>query len=568
MAPKTFLDWPVIRQLGSGDFLGRGPRSPRSGPARSRRAPSRRTESSRASVPTAPSAAASGSSSRTSGRSHRGRPRLARLARTAVPQGIGQRAARQQPRPPAQGALPPAGRHAVGEPRPRDGDADDHRPLRREPHAPAGRTGRARPATPRAPWASLRWGARRWTTRRTTSSRSCSQPPAPSRSRTRPVFDTPPRSPVWGPRSDAAAPPSTCRTCPNSDCIVIQGSNMAECHPVAYQWVTEAELKGAKVIHIDPRFTRTSATADRHVPIRAGSDVVFLGALINHVLSNDLFFKEYVVSYTNAATLISEEFRDTEELDGLFSGYDDERGSVRLRELGLRLERGRGGGATDDRAGGEIGDPGSGHVHGEQRSEHAAGDQHGSGGPPLEHARVLRDDTLQDPRTVFQILKRHYSRYTPQMVADTCGISVDDFAYVARAVTENSGRERTTAWVYAVGWTQHTLGAQFIRTSGDPPALAGQHGPPRWRRHGSARPRQHPGLDRHPDAVQPAAGLPRDAGGRSARHLAGLHRGDRRQGAEGLLDPRRRLRRRACSRRGGARRPPPPTTGRSTTCPG
>ena len=96
----------------------------------------------------------------------------------------------------------------------------------------------------------------------------------------------------------------------NSDCIVIQGSNMAECHPVAYQWVTEAKLRGATVIHVDPRFTRTSATADLHVPIRVGSDIVFLGALIRHVLENELYFREYVVAYTNAATLIGEDFRD------------------------------------------------------------------------------------------------------------------------------------------------------------------------------------------------------------------------------------------------------------------
>ena len=113
----------------------------------------------------------------------------------------------------------------------------------------------------------------------------------------------------------------------NSDCIVIQGSNMAECHPVAYQWVTEARLKGAKVIHVDPRFTRTSATSDKHIPIRAGSDVVLLGALINHILTNELYFKEYVTAYTNAATLVHEDFRDTEDLDGLFSGYDEAKGS-------------------------------------------------------------------------------------------------------------------------------------------------------------------------------------------------------------------------------------------------
>ena len=113
----------------------------------------------------------------------------------------------------------------------------------------------------------------------------------------------------------------------NADCIVIQGSNMAECHPVGFQWVSEAKARGAKIIHIDPRFTRTSAIADTHVPIRAGTDVVLLGALINHVLSNDLYFHDYVVAYTNAATLVSEDFVDTEDLDGVFSGYDEQSGT-------------------------------------------------------------------------------------------------------------------------------------------------------------------------------------------------------------------------------------------------
>lgn len=246
---------------------------------------------------------------------------------------------------------------------------------------------------------------------------------------------------------------------------------MAECHPVAYQWVTEAKLKGAKVIHIDPRFTRTSATSDKHIPIRAGSDVVFLGALINHILSNELYFKDYVVHYTNAATLVSEEFRDTEELDGLFSGYDEELGSYNPKSWAYATEDG---GASP----GTIGGPAATHEHGDSKAERAAGDEHGSGGPALEHARVIRDETLQDPRTVFQILKRHYARYTPEMVADACGISVDDFAYVAKAVTENSGRERTTAFVYAVGWTQHTLGAQFIRTAAIVQLLLGNMGRP------------------------------------------------------------------------------------------
>ena len=101
------------------------------------------------------------------------------------------------------------------------------------------------------------------------------------------------------------------------------GSNMAEAHPVGFQWVMEAKSRGAEVVHIDPRFTRTSALADRHVPLRAGSDIAFLGGVINYILANDLDFREYVTAYTNASFLVSEEFVDTEDLDGLFSGYDN-----------------------------------------------------------------------------------------------------------------------------------------------------------------------------------------------------------------------------------------------------
>src|SRR5690242_15206727 len=100
---------------------------------------------------------------------------------------------------------------------------------------------------------------------------------------------------------------------------------MAECHPVGFQWVMEAKRKGATIIHVDPRFTRTSAVADIHVPIRAGSDIAFLGALVNYVLSNELDFREYVVNYTNAAAIVSEDFEDTEDLDGLFSGFDPDK---------------------------------------------------------------------------------------------------------------------------------------------------------------------------------------------------------------------------------------------------
>src|SRR6059036_1770154 len=99
------------------------------------------------------------------------------------------------------------------------------------------------------------------------------------------------------------------------------GSNMAECHPVGFQWVVEAKERGATVIHVDPRFTRTSALADIHVPIRAGSDIAFLGGIVNYILSHGREFREYVVRYTNAATIVDERFRDTEDLDGFFSGW-------------------------------------------------------------------------------------------------------------------------------------------------------------------------------------------------------------------------------------------------------
>lgn len=247
----------------------------------------------------------------------------------------------------------------------------------------------------------------------------------------------------------------------NADCIVIQGSNMAECHPVGFQWVEEAKARGAKLIHVDPRFTRTSAVSNKHIPIRAGSDVVLLGALINYVIARDLWFKEYVLAYTNAATLINENYRDSEDLGGLFSGFDPETGQYDVTTWAYA--------GQEDAPYPE---------HGASASARAAGDVHGSGGPPLPHARVQRDETLQHPRSVFQIVKRHYARYTPEMVRDVCGISIEDFDYLARAVTENSGRERTTCFAYAVGWTQHSLGAQFIRTATILQLLLGNVGRP------------------------------------------------------------------------------------------
>src|SRR3989475_7472254 len=109
----------------------------------------------------------------------------------------------------------------------------------------------------------------------------------------------------------------------HADAVMIMGSNMAECHPIAFRWVMQAKLNGAKLIHVDPRFTRTSALADIHAPIRSGTDIAFLGGLINYVIQNEKYFKEYVVNYTNAPIIVSDDFKDTEDLEGVFSGLMD-----------------------------------------------------------------------------------------------------------------------------------------------------------------------------------------------------------------------------------------------------
>jgi formate dehydrogenase major subunit len=255
----------------------------------------------------------------------------------------------------------------------------------------------------------------------------------------------------------------------NSDCIVIEGSNMAECHPVGFQWVMEAKARGATVIHIDPRYTRTSAVADLHMPLRAGSDIAFLGGLINYVLSNEKFFREYVLHYTNAATIIGEDFADTEDLNGLFSGFDAEHHTYDT--LTWEYE-----GAEVQAASGER------DTQYEDRSAAAAvsqagrGEAHGSGGAHV--GRPQTDPTLRHPRCVFQILKRHYARYTPEMVEQVCGVPTDKFRRVCELITENSGRDRTTAWVYSVGWTQHTVGVQYIRGASILQALLGNIGRP------------------------------------------------------------------------------------------
>jgi formate dehydrogenase major subunit len=259
----------------------------------------------------------------------------------------------------------------------------------------------------------------------------------------------------------------------NSDCILIMGSNMAEAHPVGFRWPMKAKEKGATLIHVDPRFTRTSALCDHYVCIRAGSDVAFLGGLVNYVIGHDRWFKEYVLDYTNAATIIQEGFRDTEDLAGLFSGYqgDGQTGQYDAGAGGWGYEGAPTGAAAASKH--EPGVPGQGLQGGATSHATPRGDITAApaGQPP-------RDPTLQHPRCVLQILKRHFSRYSPEAVAQVCGCRPEEVIRVAELLCANSGRERTSAIVYALGWTQHTTGVQMIRTAGILQLLLGNMGRP------------------------------------------------------------------------------------------
>jgi formate dehydrogenase major subunit len=268
----------------------------------------------------------------------------------------------------------------------------------------------------------------------------------------------------------------------NSDCVLFMGSNMAEAHPVAFRWPLRAKERGATLIHVDPRYTRTSALCDLHVQIRAGSDIAFLGGLVNYVLSHDRWFKEYVLHYTNAATIIQEQYQDSEDLGGLFSGYHGNRRTGYYDAL----EGHWGYAGVAEREEEWVGAPPMYRMHKQELGLHG----HALDSGPAAHAGTRRDattcadneghtdPTLQDPRCVFQILKRHFARYTPEVVSETCGCAPEEFVRVAELLCTNSGRDRTTAVVYALGWTQHTTGVQMIRTAAILQLLLGNMGRP------------------------------------------------------------------------------------------
>jgi formate dehydrogenase major subunit len=247
----------------------------------------------------------------------------------------------------------------------------------------------------------------------------------------------------------------------NADAILIMGSSMAENHPVGFQWVVEAREKGAKIIHVDPRFTRTSAMADIWVPLRAGSDIAFLGGIIHYALENDKVFREYVIHYTNASTILREDFRDTEDLDGFFSGWDPEKKQYNPESW---LYQGSPAKVVKSQ---QPGHAPTGGGHGKDR-----------GGEAQDAGKYEADITLQHPRCVYQVLKRHFSRYTPDMVERCCGVPQDVFFKVAETFTSASGPEKTAAICYALGWTQHSKGVQIIRSAAILQLLLGNIGRP------------------------------------------------------------------------------------------
>lgn len=215
----------------------------------------------------------------------------------------------------------------------------------------------------------------------------------------------------------------------NADVVVVMGGNAAEAHPCGFKWVTEAKAHNkARLIVVDPRFTRSAAVADYYAPIRSGSDIAFLGGLINYLLTHDKIQREYVMKYSDATFLVSDDYRFE---DGLFSGYDKDK--RKYEKASWAYQKGKDG-------------------------------------------YVLVDETLQNPRCVFNLMKQHYSRYTPEMVTRITGTPKEQFLKVCEMIAETSAPNKTTTFLYALGWTQHSVGSQMIRTMAMVQTLLGNMG--------------------------------------------------------------------------------------------
>jgi len=217
----------------------------------------------------------------------------------------------------------------------------------------------------------------------------------------------------------------------NANVIIVMGGNAAEAHPCGFKWVTEAKAHNhAKLIVVDPRFTRSAAMADLYAPIRTGTDIAFLGGVINYLLSHDKIQHEYVKAYTNAALIVNKDYKFE---DGLFSGYD---------EAGRKYDRSSWAYETG----------------------------------PDGYARI--DPTLAHPRCVFNLMKQHYSRYTPAVVSNITGTPQDLFLQICETIASTSVPDKTMTMMYALGWTQHSVGSQMIRTAAVVQLLLGNVGMP------------------------------------------------------------------------------------------
>ncbi|TDN47896.1 formate dehydrogenase (quinone-dependent) catalytic subunit [Azoarcus indigens] len=215
----------------------------------------------------------------------------------------------------------------------------------------------------------------------------------------------------------------------NADVVLIMGGNAAEAHPCGFKWVIEAKkLNKAKLVVVDPRFTRSASVADYYAPIRTGTDIAFLGGVINYLLTNDKIQHEYVKAYTDFTFLVDDNFSFE---NGLYSGYNAEKRSY--DKSTWQYQRGADG-------------------------------------------YVLTDPTLENPRCVYQLMKKHYSRYTPDVVSNICGTPEKQFLKVCEYIASTSGTGRVMTIMYALGWTQHSQGSQIIRTGAMVQLLLGNIG--------------------------------------------------------------------------------------------
>jgi formate dehydrogenase major subunit len=243
----------------------------------------------------------------------------------------------------------------------------------------------------------------------------------------------------------------------NSDVVLIMGSNMAEAHPIAFRFVMQAKERGAKVIHVDPRFTRTSAMADLYAPIRAGTDIAFMGGVIRWLLEKDRWWRDWALPYTNIATIISDQFRTASENAGRFSGWNEEKQAY-------------------DQDSWQY----DGLVVPSSLTEHYLDTEESFSEmtSKLHDRPPHKDPSLEHPNCVYQILKRQYDPYKPEMVERVTGCPKETFLEICELLAARSGPKMTGAIAYAVGWNHHTVGVQMIRSAAIVQSLLGNIGRP------------------------------------------------------------------------------------------